>query len=205
MLVCVYDTETTDLPSNWASDPRHSPNEWPHIIQLAWMLVDTEDRFPKVQWSNLVQLRPGVRVNRSAQAVHGISRAEANKNGVTPQSARLSLLEAIDKADLAVCHNVDFDRRVMLAEACRSDDTQLLQVLNKPHFCTMLAGVDLCKIPGKYGMKWPKLNELHLQLIGEEFTGAHDALSDVMACARCFLWMEQAGLVRKKKLSRKKR
>ena len=51
---------------------------------------------------------------------------------------------------------------------------------------------DLCKLPfpdgtasnGQY--KWPKLTELHEFLFGESFTGAHDALTDVKATARCF-------------------
>ena len=50
----------------------------------------------------------------------------------------------------------------------------------------MLNTTKLCKIPGKYGYKWPTLSELHMFLFGNGFEGAHDALNDVLACAACY-------------------
>ena len=50
----------------------------------------------------------------------------------------------------------------------------------------MLSATDYCQLPGRYGFKWPTLQELHSTLFNESFDGAHDALSDVRACARCF-------------------
>lgn len=34
--------------------------------------------------------------------------------------------------------------------------------------------------------KWPTLQELHTFLFGVGFEGAHDALVDVRACAKCY-------------------
>ena len=66
--------------------------------------------------------------------------------------------------------------------------------------CTMKIGTDVCKIPGPYGFKWPKLEELYRHLFGENFIGAHDALSDCQATASCFFKMAEngvPGLIRK--------
>jgi len=35
-------------------------------------------------------------------------------------------------------------------------------------------------------VKFPTLEELHTVLFGENFQGAHDALADVRATAKCF-------------------
>jgi hypothetical protein len=50
----------------------------------------------------------------------------------------------------------------------------------------MESSVDYCKIESKYGYKWPKLSELHIKLFGEDFEGAHNALADIEATAKCF-------------------
>ena len=52
-----------------------------------------------------------------------------------------------------------------------------------------------CKIPGKYGYKWPTLSELHLKLFDFDFEGAHDALLDVKACAKCLFELERKKVV----------
>jgi len=57
--------------------------------------------------------------------------------------------------------------------------------------------VSWCKIPKSsgYGYKWPTLNELHLQLFQEEFTGSHNAGADVEACARCYFELKRRGII----------
>jgi hypothetical protein len=59
----------------------------------------------------------------------------------------------------------------------------------------MEASTDFCKIQGYYGYKWPKLSELHIKLFGEDFDGAHDALADIEATARCFWEMRKLKLI----------
>jgi hypothetical protein len=50
----------------------------------------------------------------------------------------------------------------------------------------MQASTEYCALPGNYGTKWPKLQELHSKLFGSPFEGGHDALVDVRACAKCY-------------------
>ncbi len=51
----------------------------------------------------------------------------------------------------------------------------------------------LLQLPGPYGFKWPKLEELHVFLFGKGYDGTHDAALDVEACARCFFELRKRG------------
>jgi DNA polymerase III epsilon subunit-like protein len=62
--------------------------------------------------------------------------------------------------------------------------------------CTMFSSTAHCAIQGSRGNKWPKLEELHQKLFGEGFEGAHDALVDVQACARCFFELKRLGVIK---------
>ena len=60
---------------------------------------------------------------------------------------------------------------------------------------TMLASVDFCKIPGKFGFKWPKLMELHQKLFGCDFDNAHDSSADIAATEKCFWELKKRGIL----------
>ncbi len=59
----------------------------------------------------------------------------------------------------------------------------------------MQAGSDFCHIPGKYGYKWPKLQELYIKLFGHDFDGAHNAMSDIEATQECFWELRRRSLI----------
>lgn len=195
MLALVYDTETSGLPGNWSLDPKKHPDNWPHVLQLAWALVNTDTGRAVSQWSAIVKLPEGSSIDPGSEAIHGIGMAELEALGVNAADAMATFTGAMGRADIAVCHNVDFDRRVMTATAVRMGDDALLKAMSTPHYCTMLNGVNICQIPGPRGFKWPRLVELHEQLLGTDFEGAHDAMADVMACARCFVKLHSLNLV----------
>ena len=50
----------------------------------------------------------------------------------------------------------------------------------------MKSSVDYCQLPGRYGFKWPKLEELYDKCFSEKLENAHDALVDVKATYRIF-------------------
>ena len=61
----------------------------------------------------------------------------------------------------------------------------------------MMSLVDELKIPGRFGKqyKWPSLDESYRALVNPEgFTGAHDAMVDVMACAEVLWAAEDRGV-----------
>ena len=58
---------------------------------------------------------------------------------------------------------------------------------DKKEYCTMLQSTNICKIvSNRSTYKWPKLEEAYMHFFGEELIGAHDALTDVMACKRIY-------------------
>lgn len=85
---------------------------------------------------------------------------------------------------LLVAHNIRFDEKMVGAELLRTGHANLVET--KKRICTMQSATDYCQLPGRYGFKWPTLQELHNTLFKESFDGAHDALADVRACARCY-------------------
>jgi len=93
--------------------------------------------------------------------------------------------EAIENADYLIGHNISFDENVMGAEFVRTGIAN--QLFESTRICTMKQSTDYCKLPGKYGFKWPSLAELHFKLFGEKFSDAHNALVDAEATARCFI------------------
>ena len=86
-----------------------------------------------------------------------------------------------------------YDEKIVGAEFLRNGMTELIGP--KKRLCTMQASTAYCAIPGPYGYKWPKLDELHRKLFGQGFTGAHNAASDIGATAKCFWELRRRRLI----------
>jgi DNA polymerase-3 subunit epsilon len=88
---------------------------------------------------------------------------------------------------------MSFDESVMGSEFIRAGVPNILT--EKKRICTMRETTDLLALPGAYGNKFPKLIELHKFLFGNEFEGAHNALTDISATAKCFWELKERGLI----------
>ena len=129
--------------------------------------------------------------------IHGITTGRAKAEGVSLYKVLPQFNADVEKAQTVVAHNLGFDLPIVTTEFLRcSLETGLLE---KQKFCTMKTPqvASWCKIPkaSGYGYKWPTLNELHLQLFQEEFTGSHNAGADVEACARCYFELRKRGII----------
>lgn len=185
----VVDTETHDLPRDWRA-PLSDLSNWPRIIQAAWLEYDASGR-ETGRFSGLV--RPeGFSISPGAQQIHGISTAEARKLGLPLLTVLGQLAEALARARLVIAHNIEFDATVISAEYLRAGQRDPLAKARK--LCTMKQSAAYCDIPGKYGPKWPKLEELHHHLFARSLGAAHDALVDAEACARCFFELKRLGI-----------
>ena len=89
-----------------------------------------------------------------------------------------------------MAHNISFDISVMMAEFLRASINT--SFLDWPQICTMKSSIDFCDLPNK---KFPRLAELYRQLFNEDFANAHDALADVLACARCFFELKNRRII----------
>lgn len=130
-----------------------------------------------------------------AVAVHGITTVCAEAEGAALEALLGEFARSVEASRFLIAHNVSFDEKILAAEFLRTGVTSRLRELER--FCTMKAKAskDSCAIPNRYGLKWPKLPELHQRLFGSASGGDHAAGSDVQACADCFFEMKRRGLI----------
>ncbi|MDD3301850.1 MAG: 3'-5' exonuclease [Patescibacteria group bacterium] len=190
MYYLVFDTETTGLPKNYQA-PLDDFDNWPRLVQLAWQFYDGDGNLWEEE--NLIIKPEGFVIPEEVAKIHRISQERALTEGLPLNEVLQKFSEAIKRADFLVGHNIDFDNNIVGSEFLRNSIPNQLAEAKK--ICTMKLGVDICRLPGRMGFKWPNLNELHLCLFQENFSDAHDAMIDVRACARCFFEMKTRGLV----------
>ena len=185
-----FDTETTGLPRNWKA-PVTDLNNWPRMIQIAWILCD--DKGNRIEAADFIIKPENFIIPREAARVHGISTEKAIAEGVELEKVLIQFNELVEEADFIVAHNISFDEKIVGAELLRKNIRS--SFARKRKLCTMHASTDYCKLPGPYGYKWPKLSELHIKLFGEDFVEAHDASVDINATEKCFWKMREIGLI----------
>ena len=142
----------------------------------------------------------GWTISDEAFAVHGIHQDACEKVGVPIKTALSMLRWMMRPARRYVAHSADFDLDRIEAEIHRQGIVWDLD--RRSAFCTKEAMTPVCKIPHTNGrhwtgqeFKWPSLQEAHTHCFGSEFDGAHNAIADVQACKRVFLWMREKNLV----------
>ena len=128
-----------------------------------------------------------------ASRIHGITTERALEEGHDLTAVIEEFMADFDTATFIVGHNVDFDKKIVGAELVRLHRPDIMN--SKRTYCTTQAGTNFCQIPGRYGYKWPKLQELYVKLFGHEFDGAHNAMSDIDATQECFWETRQRGLI----------
>ena len=185
-----FDTETTGLPQNWKA-PVTDLNNWPRMIQIAWILCDGKGN--RIKSDDFIIKPENFEIPEGASAIHGISTEKAINEGVDLKKVLDKFVELIEKAEFIVAHNISFDEKILGAELLRKEVKSTFN--KKRKLCTMKSSTDYCRIPGYYGYKWPKLSELHIKLFGEDFDEAHDASVDINATEKCFWEMKKIGLI----------
>lgn len=186
----IFDTETTGLPKNFTA-PHTDLDNWPRLVQLAWELHGSHGEL--LNAGNLIVKPEGFTIPFNAEKVHGISTERALKDGHDLKDVLALFAEDIEKAELLIGHNIEFDLNVLGAEFLRAElESKLWETKS---YCTKDQATDFVQIPGGRGgrYKWPTLTELYTKLFGEAFGDAHDAAYDVMATAKCFF-----GLIEKR-------
>ena len=187
----IFDTETTGLPKRYEA-PISDLDNWPRVIQLAWAAYDA-DRHCLAQQVDLIQPDGWEIPTETFWIENGFSQAQSIAGGIPIRDALARFLQQIENTTQLIAHNLSYDYPVLGAECLRAG----LKSRNKPaHCCTKEIATDYCAIPGNYGYKWPKLSELHQKLFDTDFDGAHDAMNDVQACARCYFELLDRGIVK---------
>ena len=186
-MILFFDTETTGM-IEWGQPSEAACQPW--MVQYCGLLMDEKRRvitglstliYP-VAWD----------IPADVTRIHGITTEMCQKYGTALQKVLNWHAAMYRSADLVVGHNLSFDKRIIRiqhAKMGQKEDTPQ----GKPEYCTMRKGTAICRLPqrpGKRGpYKWPRLEELHRHLFGQAFAGAHDAMSDVTATAKCYFRM----------------
>ena len=181
-----FDTETTGLPVNYNA-PANDLVNWPRIVQLAWAIYDnSESRL--IARCNYIVKPMGFTI--PPNMVHGISNDYAKKTGYKLKNIMNLFYDDLIDADYIVAHNLDFDLPICGAEFIRTLGEDMIGW--RPGFCTQKQTTNWARIPAKSGQgyKWPSLAELHRACGFGEIKNAHDAASDVEACAKCFFYIK---------------
>lgn len=188
-----FDTETNGLPEDYQA-PITLPSCWPHILQFAWVLTDSEGKELE-RHNDLIQLPEGVRLDDDAATVHGLT-TERLAGGIPAIESLRRFAVTLAKTDILVAHNIDFDRSIVQAELYRQKQHECIAAMNRLRsICTMQKATTFCAIPGRRGYKWPRLSQLHQKLFNEGFSGAHDAMTDVEALMRCFWALKERSII----------
>ena len=193
MRILFFDTETNGLPKSRYGTPQDLAN-WPRVIQIAWQIWEFNEGTDPVKIDSLTFLiKPDYDLvwNTGSEEIHKISKNVALLHGEPGINVFTSFYSALKKSDVAVAHNLAFDKPVVLAELLRSK----LDISAWPsiEYCTCLNTKELVKLPAKYPKAWdpyklPKLPELYSFLYsGDGVFEFHSAAGDVECLYRCFL------------------
>lgn len=194
-----FDTETTGFVNFNA--PAVDPVQ-PKLAQIGALLMDMQER-RELGTVDLIVYPSSWEIPQEAALVHGISTKLAQDAGVNLDSALLALDDMIEVADVVIAHNYSFDKIVVeraFAMVDLANDREVrLRFDGKPFFDTMKVATPIVKAKGKRSQhaqdyKWPKLIEAYTFFFGKHFSGAHNAIVDVRACAEIFYRMVDMGV-----------
>lgn len=185
-----FDTETTGLPKNWKA-PITDTDNWPRLVQLAWLAYDAEGN--QVAGENSIIKPVGFDIPEAVAKIHGITTDKAMFEGKPLEVVMALFRERIEQAEILVGHNISFDTNIIGAEFVRLGIPPVTPPRRK--ICTMMSSTRYCALPGRCGPKWPKLQELHNKLFSENFAEAHNAAADIGATARCFFELKRLGVI----------
>ena len=199
MKVLVFDTETTGLPVD-QNAPLTDSAKWPYIVQLSFMVFDTQTREILDYTDNIIKLDPSILITPESIAIHQITPERCQTEGIPIQQALAHLAETMSEADVIVAHNIIFDKRMLMVEMHRNKMKNCLYKngMAIPEYCTMKRTIELCKLPainkktGEIYNKYPTLSELHNHLFQVKPHGTHNAIADVMICMRCYVMLNYA-------------
>lgn len=151
------------------------------IMQIAWMVTDGHGE--EIESRCLYVCQPfRYELEQKAFEVHGITKEQADKGFLA--GFVMDLFEVATYENQIVGHNVAFDKRMI---AMNRERLEMPPIDFGATICTMKAA-RAAYLPSSLGL-------LHLHLFKEVFPGAHDALADVKATARCFFELRKRNLI----------
>lgn len=180
-MILVLDTETSDFKGR--------------IMQAAYCRYGA-DSSKLLEYTSLLRHDAPYEVHEEAAKIHGLTRKHCQLNGDDAWWVLKELVREIERAEIVVGHKLQFDL-AMISKDCFCYGVKFEYSMTDPRMvCTMAASKAFCNLKDTNGRpKFPSLSELHFRLFGTTFEGAHDALSDVRATARCYFELKRRGVI----------
>jgi len=189
-MIIIFDTETTGLPEKFDT-PYTETDKWPRLVQLAWEVYDFYGK--KVKQADYIIRPDNFEIPEEVSKIHGITTEIALKKGVDLKYVLEEFNKDLEKAQILVAHNIEFDINIIKAEYIRTNLPDKIDGLHL--FCTKKNTTEFCALSGgkngKY--KWPNLSQLYNKLFNSDFDNAHNAAADVNATAKCFFELIKIG------------
>lgn len=205
----VFDLETTGLPINRNARPDNYEN-WPYIVQIAWLLFDDQGKL--IEDKDYI-LKQDIDIPEEATKIHGITNKIAIEKGIQPEIAYSQFIDALKKSNFLISHNIAFDMPIIQCEFLRCGLNK--QFLNIDTICTMETGKNFCRLRGYSGeYKYPTLTELfkkcffqnagNVSLVSAYMTDGslstlHRANVDVAITAKCFFKLKELNIIKEEK------
>lgn len=178
MKLLIFDTETTGLPKS-RQPAANGPNNWPHIVSISWIVLDSETN-AELKMSSYIIKPNGWTIPEDSVKIHGITQEIAIERGVSLYDVMSEFVQ--EACDAWVAHNLEFDMSVIV-NAVLWDLKINFPATPQRKFCTMLLSKPICKLPGyfKNSYKPPKLKELYFHAFGRHPVEAelHNSMYDV--------------------------
>lgn len=182
-IVLVYDTETTGKPPHlpgqafaegFFNDKKVPAEQWPRIVQLAFILYDTDTMTNIQLYDSIIRLKDDqYPIPPESIQFHAITDEISHDKGIPIEDALSDFVKAFDQADYVVGHNIQYDINVVLAEMALSNKSKQSHKLfenfqkkmrydptSQYKFCTMNRGKTACDLPKlQYGPHGPIIGE----------------------------------------------
>lgn len=165
--IMVLDTETTDFAGD--------------IIQLAWIIYDLSTN--KIIKKSNIFVKDRIPILKS-QSVHNISLDKLRTDGVEFYQLMTEFVKDLETVNTIVGHNISFDLR-MIINNLRKFNINIIDGETKNHISNIFDTHNIECTKKLSGGK--SLEKLYLELFGEKFLGAHDAMVDVESTLACYL------------------
>jgi DNA polymerase-3 subunit epsilon len=177
MIITVFDTETTGIPSTRLLDL----DKQPEIIEFMAIKYDLNNDKILKEYEFLIN--PNRPISSEIVDITGIT------NQMVENAKKFSFYiddvrDALENTEIVIAHNLSFDKEILEIELER-----IKQTITWPRL--------LCTIEQSMMIKGYRLNltDLHRELTGELFAGAHRARNDVEALLRCVKVLNIRGFI----------
>ena len=198
-LEMILDLETTGLPirkgfNNYYHYSNLNKYDTSRIVQISWGIYKQDGE--KILLRDFVIKPSGFNIPEQSTKIHGIPHNYAKKYGIELLKVIEYLEKDINKINVIIAHNLNFDINILLSELYRFKNFNLTnKIKNTKKICTAQTTKGILQIKiiinYEYIYKLPNLVELYYWCFGKELTGAHNSKKDVTNLSKIYFYLKK--------------